>query len=1400
MHMKKIIVLSAPSKEQLHKLVLQFVEVLDSGIYDEKDLLNICYTLQIGRDHLMCRMAVVIDSFQELCDSLKSFLNGEADISGILICENSKSDILPFGCDDELNMFINELIMNNKLHQLASLWTSGFDFDWEEINNGLAEKPHSVSLPTYSFSSDKYWLDDETRNCVIERSLNVGNKIPDSDYKIMTFQEKWKEEKLKKRIINEKNVIILFVPDNISTEELSVIRNGVLQNVVFIQFSNEYYQERKEIYHIRRNQKTDYLKCIEEVRNKYKTIDAVCYLSMGLNENHYQDVMGIFYLLQSYDELNLEIDRLLLLGIYSNSVEQSHYDSWIGFERSLKITMKFLKMNIIFMENGTENNPSITDVINNELYAEVIKSVWYDRGIRKVTNIVESKLIDNANQIIKMSGVYCLFGGLGGLGSIFAKWLAKEYKAKLIIVGRSDHNDIRYDDIKKSCREVTYLQGDICKKSELEHLASEIISVYGQIDGFFHTAGLVGGSSVFEKEYHEFEEILKANIEGTMNIEHMATSMNVDFLAYFCSIAAIIGDFGSCCYSIGKRFQMSYVEKLPANLKRVVINWPLWDSSGMKLDDKQSNQMYIKSSGQKLLDAQTGTELFEILLKQNDRQHLVFSGIRSKIESFLYDHKHAEENGTVDLINKVRVGNDNNEMLIQDIKNIISEILKIQPQKITMTSDFADFGFDSISLTKFANLISRFYQIKLRPDVFFNYPTVEKLCQHMNTKYSYILSRYYYVDNDEKTTNCNKDNHFEDDELETEKIVAKSIPKNVTREGKEPISIIGMSGRFPEAQNIEEFWETLKNGNEVTKEVILDRDGWNKYRDNTQLGGMKGKMKIGAMPDIFEFDPLFFSISPRDAEKMDPRQRLLLQETWKVLENAGYSRELLDSEKVGVFIGAEEGDYSILVGEEKTIMTNNISALAGRIAYFFDLHGPAMVIDTACSSALVALQQACLNIQAGVIDTAIVAGVSVLSNTSDYEMMLKAKIISPDGKCSAFDKNANGTIPGEAVAVIIIKREQLAIKDKHNIYGSIIDCGVNFDGKTNGFTAPSGKSQFELINEIYLENKVDLDKVDLIVTHGTGTKLGDSIEINALSDVFRKKKSDHQCALISMKPNIGHTLAASGIVSLIGLLQSMKNKMIPPSINCNDINEYIDWDENPFYVNRSLKDWNQSNTKERIGAVNAFGITGTNAHVVIKSDESDKETEEGIWNRPYYLLCYSAKSENSLNDILYTMKKFLIENNDVKIEDYSYNLQQGRFHLSNRIAMVVQDKESAIDTIERVLKGEVLSNIARNIVKSTFIKQESIKYNIKTKFELEKTLIKNNSEYYELLMSFAGLYCDGYEEVCRGIWYENHPNRIVMPSYCFARNKYEMKLSRDQKYFKSNELKISTIVYSSDVE
>ena len=507
----------------------------------------------------------------------------------------------------------------------------------------------------------------------------------------------------------------------------------------------------------------------------------------------------------------------------------------------------------------------------------------------------------------------------------------------------------------------------------------------------------------------------------------------------------------------------------------------------------------------------------------------------------------------------------------------------------------------------------------------------------------------------------------------------------------EPIAIIGMGCRFPGADSPEAFWQLLHQGVDAIAPVPPDRWDADAYYDpNPDSPGKICTRDGGFVPHLQEFDAQFFRISPREACSLDPQQRLLLEVSWEAVENAGLAAQTLAGSQTGVFIGICGTDYwQRLLQRQATeidayLTTGNTHSVAsGRLSYLFGLNGPSLSIDTACSSSLVAVHLACQSLRQQECHLALAGGVNRILTPEVSINFSKARMLSPDGCCKSFDGGANGFVRAEGCGVVVLKRLSDAVAAGDRILALIRGSAVNQDGRRSGLTAPNGPSQQAVIRQALENSRLEAAQVSFVETHGTGTSLGDPIEVGALSAVFKFR--DQPLLIGSVKTNIGHTEAAAGIASLIKVVLALNHQEIPPNLHFEKPNPQINWNV-PIKVPTVPVPWH--NAEPRIAGVSAFGFSGTNAHLVIES--APEIHSESFTERPVHLLTLSARSEQALGELVQRYEKFLRDNSHVSLADLCFTVNTGRSHFNHRLAIVASSIAELREKLARLTAGEAV--------------------------------------------------------------------------------------------------------------
>ena len=505
----------------------------------------------------------------------------------------------------------------------------------------------------------------------------------------------------------------------------------------------------------------------------------------------------------------------------------------------------------------------------------------------------------------------------------------------------------------------------------------------------------------------------------------------------------------------------------------------------------------------------------------------------------------------------------------------------------------------------------------------------------------------------------------------------------------EPIAIVGMSGRFPSAKNIDQFWHNLRDGVESIS-FFSDEEILAAGVDPLILAKPNYIKAFGFLPDVELFDAAFFGFNAREAETMDPQHRIFLECAWEALESAGYNPETYDGQ-IGVFSGASLNSYWLknlalnqelpkLVSDFQILLGNDKDFVPTRVSYKLNLKGPSINVSTACSTSLVAVQMACQSLLNYQSDMALAGGIAIRIPQKIGYLYQEGMILSPDGHCRAFDARSQGTVGGSGVGIVVLKRLTDAIADGDFIYALIRGSAINNDGAMKvGYTAPSVEGQAAAISEAQAIAGIDPQTISYIEAHGTGTELGDPIEIAALTTAFRAS-SDRKgfCAIGSLKTNMGHLDTAAGVAGLIKTALALHHKQIPPSLHFEIPNPKIDFANSPFYVNTTLQDWQRHDTPRRAG-VSSFGIGGTNAHVVL---EEAPDLEHSSSSRHYQLLLLSAKTSTALDTASANLVRYLQQQPYLNLADVAHTLQVGRQQFTHRRMLVCQNVEDAIACLD----------------------------------------------------------------------------------------------------------------------
>jgi len=529
---------------------------------------------------------------------------------------------------------------------------------------------------------------------------------------------------------------------------------------------------------------------------------------------------------------------------------------------------------------------------------------------------------------------------------------------------------------------------------------------------------------------------------------------------------------------------------------------------------------------------------------------------------------------------------------------------------------------------------------------------------------------------------------------------ARNKIEALERQKNEPIAIIGMGCRFPGGANSPEaFWELLSRGKEVIVPVPSQRwDAEAYYDENPDLPNKTYARYGGFIDAVDQFDAQFFGMTPREAIALDPQQRLLLEVSWEALENAGIAPQKLTGTQTGVFVGIGLDDYAKRQIKQQipidayTGSGNAFCFASGRLSYFLGLQGPSLAIDTACSTSLVTVHLACQSLRNRESNLALAGGVSLMLSPEVTLYLSKTRALSPDGRCKTFDKDANGYVRGEGCGMVVLKRFSDAISDGDNILGVIRGSAVNQDGPSSGLTVPNGSAQMAVIRQALENAKVKPEQISYLEAHGTGTALGDPIEVRGINNILCKDRStDNPLMVGSVKTNIGHLEIAAGMASLLKVILSLKNQEIPPHLHFKELNPDLADAATSLKIPTSSLPWQRTEEPRRAG-ISAFGLSGTNAHIIIEEPPQLSFNPSEV-DRPAHLLTLSAKSDDALDDLAQKWVSYLEKNPQLNLADLAFSAHTGRGQFNHRLAILAKSTLEAKDSLTAFTQKQPCFNV-----------------------------------------------------------------------------------------------------------
>ncbi|MGW3071690.1 SDR family NAD(P)-dependent oxidoreductase, partial [Kitasatospora sp. NPDC001132] len=897
-------------------------------------------------------------------------------------------------------------------------------------------------------------------------------------------------------------------------------------------------------------------------------------------------------------------------------------------------------------------------------------------------------------------GTVLITGGTGTLGGLLARHLVTEHGVRhLLLTSRRGPDAPGAAELAAGLSalgaEVEIVAADPADREAAFALVGSVGPEH-PLTAVIHAAGVLDDGTIESMTPERLDTVARPKQDAAWHLTDAVRTLDLSALVLFSSFAGVLGNPGQSNYAATNSFLDGLAAYHRSNgIPGVSLAWGLW---GAEAGDGAGGGMAgaldggalsrLAAAGFAPLAPEQGLALFDQALDRDEPLlvplRLDLAGLRARAEDRSLAPllrglvrtplrrpaatARAAAGGGGSLADRLREVDEaeRDRLLLTLVRAEAAAVLghggaeSVGPERA-----FKDLGFDSLTSVELRNRINSATGLRMPSSLVFDHPTPAALAGRLRTE---LL-----------------------DEDEAAPVKAVAVPSAPVED--DPIAIVGMACRFAGAvTSPEELWRLVAEGRDGITDFPENR-GWDTealYDPDPQRTGTSYTRRGAFLTDADRFDAAFFGINPREATAMDPQQRLLLETAWEAVERAGIDPTALRGSDTGVFAGVVAGDYVTRLGHspesvEGYLATGTTASVAsGRIAYTLGLEGPAVSVDTACSSSLVALHLAAQSLRAGECSLALAGGATVLSGPTSFVEFSRQRALSADGVCKAFSDDADGTGWGEGAGLLLLERLSDARRNGHPVLALIRGTATNQDGASNGLTAPNGPSQERVIRQALANARLTADQVDAVEAHGTGTKLGDPIEAQALLNTYgRARDAEHPLWLGSLKTNVGHTMAAAGVGGVIKMVMAMRHATLPRTLHVSEPTSHVDWSDGTVRLLTEAQPWHHEGDRPRRAAVSSFGISGTNAHVILEQPVGDPEPATGTAELPLLL---SARSAEALREQAGRLTAFLAEQPEARNAAVARALA-ARTRFDHRAVVLGQDRESQLAGLRALADG-----------------------------------------------------------------------------------------------------------------
>ncbi|MDC8758414.1 SDR family NAD(P)-dependent oxidoreductase [Janthinobacterium sp. hw3] len=1269
-----LVVLSAKNEERLRERAQQLLAAIAATGWRDEKLAGLAYTLQVGREAMDERLALLVGSTAELHDKLAAYLAGDDSIEHLYRgqVKRNKEAMAVFAADEELQEAVAKWSERKKFGKVLDLWVKGLAFDWNMLYG--EGKPQRMSLPTYPFARERYWLDRAAAPAVA--AADVAVPAPDA------------------RAAGSAGRLSLLAP--VWQPEQPVGTGEPARGGVLIVGGTALQQDM--------------------LRRQYR----VAQLADFAPGNSIAEIADALAGHDDFDQLVWIVPEALSLDVADEALIAAQRDGVLHGFRLVKALLatgyggKALEWSVFTTQTQAVGGDEVIAPAHAGIHGLIgalakeypnwtVRLIDFPAGgawplaqaLALATDaqgnswawrsgqwyrqqLLPAEVPLSGRAAYRQGGVYVVIGGAGGIGEAWSAHVIGQYGAQVIWIGRRPLDAAiqgRIDRLARLGPAPHYIAADAGNLAALRQARETILQRFGSIHGVIHSALVLGDQSLANMDEARFGASLSAKVDVSVRLAQVFGGGDaLDFVLFFSSLQSFARGAGQSNYAAGCLFKDAFAQRLgqlwPCPVK--VMNWGWWGSVGVAAAPAYQGRM--QQLGLASIEPEEGWAALTQLLDGRFGQLALLKTAAAQPAA-------APARTPPATPAAVRFDDEQLRQLgVAAFKKLVGGLLHVPEQQIDATESLATYGIDSISVNQLCGLLVGVFA-DVNNALFFDCQSIDELIAHFLATQRDALAAWVAADALPQPAHAAAPQLAEalaavQPQQECAAQPAMAAPPQ--QGGAAGIAIVGIACRFPDADSLDAYWQMLRSGSRADNRGPLRR-----WPERAADGGASPQSWGAFLDGVDRFDAAFFGIAPLHAETIDPQERLFLMSCWHALEDAGYGNDKWLAERsragedVGVFAGVTSASYNLIGFEQSLAGTPrstglSFASIANRVSHALGLTGPSLAVDTMCSSSPVALHLACESLRRGECSMAIAGGVNLNLHPSRLDAMAEGKLICEDGASRSFAAGGKGFLAGEGVAAVVLKPLEAALRDGDTIHAVIKGSAVGHSGSTLNYFSPSSRGQGRVIASALESAGLGPDEVGYVEMQCVGDEATDAAEFEAIKSAYQtRQRRGEPLRLGSVKPNVGHAEAAAGMAQLLKVVLQLKHRMLVPTLIGGDINPQLNFAGANVAIQQELEAWSAAPLRV---AINAFGAGGTAAHLIV---ESCPPAASALREDGPQLLVLSARSRAALRRSAEALAQRLAAE-PAGLADVAYTLQVGRREFPHRLALVAESLEDAL--------------------------------------------------------------------------------------------------------------------------